>query len=342
MSDLSPASLFVAILCIAGGLALGWWTRGRRSKVEKEAITTGWQAQLEATGKEHERLADQNTSLMEQVSQLQTSSRDASNRARELSKALQEALAHRDTLQREIKVIRNSLETVVGEKHRLNDDLSQHRAGEASVKAALAGKDARIQRLKTELRNWQDRLPPLIARFRERDNEASRLEKELRIAAEHIRGLEDVLGTDDTRVEPMTAADLLDRADASNELIDPAEGTEDVSTPAVESNEQRGFQDSSAGDDIAGTNGFEYAGGLRDNLREIKGIGPAIEKTLNELGIFRFAQVAAMTRYDIGRIANRLKGFQGRIEREDWIGQATMLAENSGEEAADPVDVRAT
>ena len=49
-----------------------------------------------------------------------------------------------------------------------------------------------------------------------------------------------------------------------------------------------------------------------------------------------------MTRYDIGRIANRLKGFQGRIDREDWIGQATMLAENSGEEAADPVDVRAT
>ena len=146
MSDLSPASLFVAILCIAGGLALGWWTRSRRSKAEKEAITTGWQAQLEATGKEHERLADQNTSLMEQVSQLQTSNRDASNRARELSKALQEALAHRDTLQREIKVIRNSLETVVGEKHRLNDDLSQHRAGEASVKATLAEKDARIQR----------------------------------------------------------------------------------------------------------------------------------------------------------------------------------------------------
>jgi predicted flap endonuclease-1-like 5' DNA nuclease len=66
-------------------------------------------------------------------------------------------------------------------------------------------------------------------------------------------------------------------------------------------------------------------GGLRDNLRLIKGIGPAIEKTLNELGIFRYHQIAEMTEYDIDRVAQRLKGFSTRIYREDWIGQAREL-----------------
>ena len=63
----------------------------------------------------------------------------------------------------------------------------------------------------------------------------------------------------------------------------------------------------------------------RDNLKMIKGVGPAIEKTLNEMGISRFNQIAEMSEYDIDRIAKRLKGFRSRIYREDWIGQARDL-----------------
>ena len=66
-------------------------------------------------------------------------------------------------------------------------------------------------------------------------------------------------------------------------------------------------------------------GAGRDDLQLIKGIGPAIEKTLNELGIFRFDQIADMSEYDIDRVARRLKGFRTRIYREDWIGQARDL-----------------
>ncbi len=347
MPDLTPASSLVAVLCLVAGLVFGWWFRSSRSKAEKTAINAGWQAQMEATRKEHGRLADQNTSLMEQVNQLQASNRDGGNRSRELSSALKEALAHRDELQREIRAIRGNLENVVGEKHRLNNDLSQHRAGEASAQAALAEKDARIGKLRTELKNWQDRLPPLIERFRERNEEANRLEEALHSAEERIRGLEGMLGSDQTRVEPMRAADLLDAYDASNEQLDATEDAEEdaaqpVATEVADAAEDfdADLSDDDTDDDLPLANGHDYAGGLRDNLREIKGIGPAIEKTLNELGIFRYAQVAAMTRYDIERIANRLKGFQSRIEREDWIGQARALAENGSQDDS-PVDLQA-
>ena len=63
----------------------------------------------------------------------------------------------------------------------------------------------------------------------------------------------------------------------------------------------------------------------QDDLRQIKGVGPSIEKTLHDLGFFRYSQIAAMTEFDIERVARQLKGFRSRIYREDWIGQARML-----------------
>lgn len=63
----------------------------------------------------------------------------------------------------------------------------------------------------------------------------------------------------------------------------------------------------------------------RDDLKQIKGVGPAIEKTLNELGIFSFNQIAEMSEYEIDRVAQRVKGFRSRIYRQNWIAQARDL-----------------
>jgi predicted flap endonuclease-1-like 5' DNA nuclease len=65
--------------------------------------------------------------------------------------------------------------------------------------------------------------------------------------------------------------------------------------------------------------------GEPDDLKRINGIGPGIEKTLHELGIWHFRQIAELTPDNIAWIDQRLR-FRGRIEREDWIGQAKRLA----------------
>ena len=65
--------------------------------------------------------------------------------------------------------------------------------------------------------------------------------------------------------------------------------------------------------------------GEPDDLKRISGIGPGIEKTLHELGIFHFRQIAAFTPENVAWVNRRLR-FKGRIEREDWIGQARTLA----------------
>jgi small subunit ribosomal protein S1 len=64
--------------------------------------------------------------------------------------------------------------------------------------------------------------------------------------------------------------------------------------------------------------------GDADDLKQIKGVGPAFEKKLNEAGIFHFWQVAALSAEQVASLEEEL-AFQGRMERDDWKGQAEQL-----------------
>jgi branched-chain amino acid transport system ATP-binding protein len=66
--------------------------------------------------------------------------------------------------------------------------------------------------------------------------------------------------------------------------------------------------------------------GPPDDLTVIKGIGPVNQRKLNEHGITRFVQIATWTSEDIAAVEEYLE-FDGRIKREDWVGQARRLIE---------------
>ncbi len=63
-----------------------------------------------------------------------------------------------------------------------------------------------------------------------------------------------------------------------------------------------------------------------DDLKLIKGIGRQNEDRLQALGIWHFEQIAAWTPENVEWVGSYL-AFPGRIEREDWVGQAKTLAE---------------
>jgi len=62
-----------------------------------------------------------------------------------------------------------------------------------------------------------------------------------------------------------------------------------------------------------------------DDLKDIVGIGKVFEHTLHELGVFTFEQIANFDVADIARVNAELKEFKGRMEQDDWIGQAKEL-----------------
>jgi predicted flap endonuclease-1-like 5' DNA nuclease len=416
MPELTAVTAALMALILVAGLVLGWILRSDRSAREKIAINAGWQQQIESQQSERERIAKQNKSLMDQVSQYQASMKDSTLRAKELSTSLKETFRRRDALQGQIKDIRGKLEVMVAERDRL---LADHRSAAAKVEAnktAIKERDEKIQRLSADLANWQSRVPPLVDRYRARDEEACQLASELddaRTSLDQVRAerdeirtqlgsmreklaaLESAIGSEHTRIEPVDADTLPDGLDASNEPHDdtaeseitdlrdqvddsillsawePGSGVDDripVANPDDDGPWARvptaGESDIDALDDgqfsrsiapdtldsletsassllppyLAGNNDA-YADEAEtdasyDDLRQIKGVGPAIEKTLNDLGFFRFQQIAEMTEFDIDRVARQLKGFRSRIYREDWIGQARMLQQQKSNSPA--------
>ena len=62
-----------------------------------------------------------------------------------------------------------------------------------------------------------------------------------------------------------------------------------------------------------------------DDLKQIIGIGKVFERALNELGVYSFRQLANFGIADIARVNAKLKEFKGRMEQDDWIGQAKEL-----------------
>lgn len=329
MPEITVTHIAIVIGALIIGVIVGWIARTGRAASEKDVINDGWQEQLAAQRSEHERLLDQNKSLMDQNSQYQASNKDAKMRASELSDALKEAFERRDELQRQLKDIRGNLEVAVSERDQLRDSSSAD-----ELTGQIEERDARIEKLNTELKNWQDRLPPLIERYQQRNAEAEELEARLAEAQDRISALEGMVGSEQTRVEPVDPDALTDGMDASNDpietqietIIEQVEEASDddeelLKADAIVEEADEEPEDVEAEDE----EDADHNDAPRDNLKLIKGVGPAIEKTLNEMGISRFDQIAQMSEYDIDRVAHRLKGFRSRIYREDWIGQARDL-----------------
>lgn len=66
------------------------------------------------------------------------------------------------------------------------------------------------------------------------------------------------------------------------------------------------------------------AASFKDDVKQIGGVGPALEKKLAAAGVTSLTQIAAWTDEDVARFDAELN-FKGRIEREEWIGQAKDL-----------------
>lgn len=63
----------------------------------------------------------------------------------------------------------------------------------------------------------------------------------------------------------------------------------------------------------------------KDDLTKIEGIGPFLEKKLNEIGVYNYEQISQWDAAAINQITQQIAYFPGRIERDDWVGQAIKL-----------------
>lgn len=143
-------------------------------------------------------------------------------------------------------------------------------------------------------------------------------------------------GAGDT--EATTPSALAGDMRAGDDPVTPSEPAESVQTDdaaAATPSAQTGTVDAGASE--AEPELYASAPGDADNLKEIKGVGPGLEKTLNGMGIYKFAQIAAWGASEIAWVDARLR-FKGRIERDNWVDQAKTLASGGETEFSARVD----
>lgn len=70
--------------------------------------------------------------------------------------------------------------------------------------------------------------------------------------------------------------------------------------------------------------------GEGDDLAQIVGVGPILTELLHDVGVFYFWQIAEWSEEDIDYVDEKLLHFKGRIQRDDWVGQARALSELPG------------
>ena len=62
-----------------------------------------------------------------------------------------------------------------------------------------------------------------------------------------------------------------------------------------------------------------------DDLKRIQGVGPKLERMLNDMGIYQFKQISEFNAQDVKWVDDHLTAFKGRISRDNWVAQAHKL-----------------
>jgi predicted flap endonuclease-1-like 5' DNA nuclease len=72
---------------------------------------------------------------------------------------------------------------------------------------------------------------------------------------------------------------------------------------------------------------------IADDLTRINGIGPFLQKKLNDIGIFTFQEIADWDAERIETVTRQIEFFDGRILKDDWVGQANHLMQLQPEQS---------
>jgi predicted flap endonuclease-1-like 5' DNA nuclease len=294
----------------------------KKIQAQQSDVSRG-QAQAENERLEATRTADALVEQREEAERLREEVRDWHTRMA----PLQDLLKRRDAIivERETRIDTledqvTGLENVVREKaarirameqeaNRPNDHPSSPEAGEERVGYLERRAVEQMEKLREMMRELDGRAKTIASLEKERDLQAKSVEvlsqqlQDARLANERVLAqLRSAENADGTEVVDQPVAQA-----AAAERTEPAAEAELTMTPP------QGL--------------FEAAPDDRDDLKLVRGIGAGFEERLNQIGIYRLAQLSDLTESEVAWVEDRLSTYRGRLERDDWLGQATQLVD---------------
>jgi predicted flap endonuclease-1-like 5' DNA nuclease len=171
----------------------------------------------------------------------------------------------------------------------------------------------RVAESKSDSERWQDVVRELELKVRLRDDLIAELKRSIEEQKKHVAAAEARAAAADARAVSAEARTSEAEARAS-----------EAQARASEADARASEADARATSAEARASTAPAASA--DDLKRIKGIGPAFERKLQALGVSSFSTIAAWTEADIERIAEALAILPQRITRDGWIEKAQKLA----------------
>ena len=318
------------LLALALGVFLGWliWFRGSKRRVrEIEARSQHERARLQ------DELRQVNSELRETDIAFEESEVDRERvleNLEEFRAAVGERNARISILQGELQAYETRLQALAGtasEKGALIESLTARLAEldnrvpaqeeePSKLRAELSRSEVAIAKHRAELEAKAAEADSLAADAIERKRRIAELEQML---AEQEPQAPDLPPLLDKLAETQAAVtSLRSEADAAALQIQTVDA--DLRTPAaavLTNIEPQPPQNSKSVDgsrppaDIA-----------KDDLKRINGIGPALERLLNRIGVSTYQQIARWNPQEIDKVQSRLKTFPNRIRKDNWVSGA--------------------
>ena len=295
----------------------------KAADAEREAAMRLAEAQRETEREEKERIERENEERRIAEERSAEEERKAEEEAAEEErKAEEEAAELRATLRKK------------AEERKVEEE--ERKAAEEAAKKAAEEEAARIEReaeenaarLKREAEERAERIE------REAVNKAAELEREVQIKAMEAkeklrkRAIERKRQLDeDERDNQLAREKAAERFSAMERDLEERKSKLEELDAETRKKESALLRVAEKSKDIDfGILGFATAGD-KDQLQEIKGVGPFIEEKLNALGIFTFAQISRMTSELEDRVNEAIEFFPGRVKRDEWANQARRLVD---------------
>jgi predicted flap endonuclease-1-like 5' DNA nuclease len=221
------------------------------------------------------------------------------------------------------------LEPFVERSRRLEREQEQERTRAAatlhSKEQELAAERLRLQETETELDRLRNQTQESLTRF-----EATLHDRDAQI--QRLRATVEELNMFRGEVEKK---DIALREAEERRVMDVSEREEEIGALRKRLVEYRAAQrpgtppkSTGSGESIAhsapatGRHGGKVRPHQKDDLKQIHGIGPVMERVLNRMGMFTFRQIAEWNERDVEHMASELNTFPDRIRHDNWVAGA--------------------
>jgi len=321
----------IAVLVFLGvsfllGLLFGAWSRARKiNRLKRE---------LEQKETDLKSLRTQYDLLVEQFEKKEEDLKIAEARANEMSEDITRLTNERTHYQTELRSAREQMERLQEENLNYANQIAGLESGgvimdpntvveiDGNDDNELGGSTAMIDELQNDrLSLIEEKLEKLVLENANLKEEMVNLEKTTLSSNSVIVGGGTV--GDSPGVDIETGEEVLDLSEVPVTQVPDTFEEELLEEDFGEmSPQERGERAKAKIGELLGTKIPQANISEKDDLKKIEGIGPFIEMKLNDIGIYTFEQVSMLNEESINLITDAIQFFPGRIEKDDWAGQA--------------------